>query len=159
MTTSIKTCFKCSKEKPLTEFYRHKYMADGHLNKCKDCTKTDVSRHRSENLERFRKYDRERGNRQTKEYHDQYRELYPVKTKARNIVSNAVRDGHLRREPCEVCGSEMSHAHHDDYFKPLDVRWLCAAHHKQWHEQNGEAKNARASIHEFNVAVYGLKAG
>jgi len=41
-----------------------------------------------------------------------------------------------------VCGSsEYIHAHHDDYDKPLDVRWLCAAHHKQWHDENGEAKN------------------
>ena len=34
-----KTCFKCNTEKPLSDYYKHTKMGDGHLGKCKECTK------------------------------------------------------------------------------------------------------------------------
>ena len=48
----------------------------------------------------------------------------------------AVRYGRLKRQPCEICGDSNSQAHHDDYNKPLAVRWLCQKHHSEWHTNN-----------------------
>lgn len=138
-----KKCNKCGETLDLSNFYKVRGNLDGRSGKCKECTKKDVRANRRENIEKYRAYDRERGNRQPVEYLKSYRESYPNKYKATNMVNNAIRDGKLFKEPCEVCGSEDSvHAHHDDYLKPLNVRWLCAAHHSQWHKDNGEAKNA-----------------
>lgn len=138
----FKKCFKCGAEKPLTEFYKHRKMSDGHLNKCKECTKKDTTKNRWDNISEKREYDRERGNRQDPEYLKSWRNKFPVKYKAHNSLNNALRDGKIEKSPCEICGNEKSVAHHDDYNKPLSVRWLCQAHHKQWHRDNGEGLNA-----------------
>ncbi len=63
-----KKCFKCDEIKPLSHFYKHKQMSDGHVNKCKECSKKDVKKHRLKNIDRIRKYDRERGSRQDYSY-------------------------------------------------------------------------------------------
>lgn len=55
---------------------------------------------------------------------------YPDRRTARVAVGNALRDGRLKKQPCETCGALNVEAHHDDYTKPLEVRWLCNGHHK-----------------------------
>lgn len=135
-----KVCRECNQDQPLGEFYKHAQMADGHLNKCKSCTRARVLRHRSANLDRIRSYDRSRGSRISSEYLRTWRATNPEKYRAHNAVNNAIRDGHLAKpEHCEVCESDLGlHAHHDDYSQPLKVRWLCAMHHHQLHVKIGD---------------------
>ena len=57
-----------------------------------------------------------------------------VKRRAHKLVENALLSGSLRRQPCEKCGDvERIHAHHDDYSKPLAVKWLCPKCHADRH--------------------------
>jgi hypothetical protein len=46
-----------------------------------------------------------------------------------------IRRGKMVRQPCEVCGATPAEAHHDDYGKPRDVRWLCPPHHREHHRK------------------------
>jgi hypothetical protein len=138
----MKRCFKCGVDKELSEFYKHSKMADGHVNKCKECNKKDVRDNRASNVEYYRAYDVKRGNRQTLEDQHRYREQNPKKRAAHVAVGNAIRDGKLVPLPCEVCGSVDVHGHHTDYSRPLSVMWLCSVHHKAWHTEYGEGLNA-----------------
>lgn len=131
-----KICFKCGKKKQLKKFYAHKEMGDGHLNKCIVCTKKDTARRYSspEGQARIREYERKRWRdperrKRAYGYMRAHRGRYPGKTRARYRVANAVRDGKLMKAACEVCGETRVQAHHEDYRRPLVVRWLCRKHH------------------------------
>lgn len=136
----MKTCFKCKKEKPLVDFYKHKMMADGHLNKCKECTKKDANKHRSDNIEKVRAYDRERAKLPHRKalktiLTRAWRAEDERRAKAHSAVSLSIKNGKIVREPCVKCGREDSLAHHEDYDKPLDIVWLCQPCHKQRHKE------------------------
>lgn len=112
----MKTCTACGEQKELTEFYKR---YDGHRAACKDCNKlydqTPARKLAQAERQRLR-YDNE-----------------PHKKKARNAVNNAIRDGRLIRQSCEVCGTANAEAHHEDYTKPFNVVWLCKHHHDEVH--------------------------
>lgn len=57
----------------------------------------------------------------------------PLAVWAHAAVRSALKRGLITRGPCEVCGDETTDAHHDDYSRPLVVRWLCRRHHKAEH--------------------------
>lgn len=73
------------------------------------------------------------------------RQLNRVKRAADAVVKTARRAGTLIPQPCEVCGlrQSKSEAHHEDYAKPLEVRWLCRYHHRQ---RDAELRDARRLI-------------
>lgn len=127
-----KPCIKCRKVKALDEFYPHARMSDGRLNKCKECCK-DYAALRRLRTERPREIERARYRAGKKKPNGaDWRRRNPEKYRAQNAVNNAIRDGKLVRQPCQVCGRK-AHAHHPDYSKPLEVEWLCPLHHSREH--------------------------
>lgn len=108
-------CARCKHRAYMLDWYRK--------NREKACE--TARRTRQRNLETFRARDRERG----------YRPGDPTKVEARRAVTAAIKRGDLVRQPCEVCGEPKTHAHHEDYLRPLDVRWLCPRHHGEEHRQ------------------------
>jgi hypothetical protein len=143
-------CKHCAQEKPADDFYA------SNKTKCKECIKAAVSQHRQENLERIRSYDRMRGSMPHRvaaraeyqktaafaESHEaaalRWAAKHPERRRASFTVGNAVRDGKLTPWPvCAVpeCEHTKPQGHHPDYDRPLDVVWLCPAHHKQLHKE------------------------
>ena len=73
------------------------------------------------------------------------------KSTARDKVRYAVRNGKLKRLPCEKCGTEPSQAHHTDYSKPLKVNWLCRTHHQEWHDNNETPEGGKGGYEALMV--------
>ena len=131
-----KTCFKCNIKKPITEFYIHKQMSDGYLNKCKECNKKDVTNNYKLKRKQYHDYEKTRNQKiQRKKnkviYTKKSREKNPEKYKARLAISNGIKNGTLVQEPCIYCGNIKSEAHHHDYSKPLDIIWVCFKCHRE----------------------------
>lgn len=102
----MKRCNICLEVKPLSDFRSDRSRRDGLQYRCRRCD----GHIRMANERR-----------------------YPEKRRARLQVKNALHRGKLTRKPCERCGHVNVEAHHDDYSKPLAVRWLCRDHHREHH--------------------------
>lgn len=106
MKITAKFCFKCNKEKLLSDFYKHPNMPDGHVNKCKECNKKDIHKNYNDNRNNpeWMESERARGRDKHKrlystaykehihEYFDglSYNDRYPEKYKAK-IVSQRIK--------------------------------------------------------------------
>ncbi len=155
----LKTCVDCNIEKDISEFYKHKDMLDGYLNKCKTCVKKRISNHRIKNIEQIRAYDRKRGrleyrleanrfrnkSRNMTEEQKELSRLSNIKWQEKNkikrschiILNNAVKYKKITKpNKCSECGCDgVIQGHHEDYEKPLDVLWLCQVCHKKLHRK------------------------
>ena len=91
--------------------------------------------------ESHKELDRERHKRyyqthaeQLKAYSRNYYKNNPHIGSAHRQVQTEKEKGTLIKASCAECGDENTHAHHDDYSRPLDIRWLCAHHHMHFHK-------------------------
>ena len=154
-----KKCLKCKENKDIKDFYKGSTYkgTQYYLSYCKKCSLLFNKKWRKDNPEKV-KAARERWIKKNPDWRIQKRKKDIIsKRKYRkdnpemrygkknwteedhkkwlvNLrVFQALKSGKLKKEPCEVCGNEKVHAHHDDYFNPLIVKWLCPLHHKQLH--------------------------
>ena len=137
----MKVCFKCNVEKELSKFYKHNGMADGHLNKCKLCTKKDTKEREQQLLKDPKWCEKEKEQHRKKYYRlgykekhkpspekakkiiDKYRLKYPEKKAAKN------RSSHLK---AKTKGNHLHHwSYNEEHYK--DVIELSVADHSKAH--------------------------
>ncbi len=115
ITCECGTCKKC----------KWRVYMRGWYAKNAEANRQSAKRSRDRRIEDVRAYDRKRGHRT----YDTFKE------RVRHQTFLAIERGDLTREPCEVCGAEKVDAHHDDYYQPMEVRWLCKKHHGEVHRR------------------------
>lgn len=132
MVNIMPNCAACESAKPAEEFYENDRT-------CKACRRAYARKRRATNPA-VQAYDRERSQEphrvmQRRYVSARWRDENPDRYKANNAVNNAIRDKRLARgTECTECGSpDNLEAHHADYKKKLDVRWLCALCHRRLH--------------------------
>ena len=133
----MKTCSKCKQEKPLDQFHRHRKEKDGRRSQCKVCRK---ARHATPEYKAYQKAYQAiyRASDNGKAAQDRYRSRNPEKRKAKDVITNAVRDGKLApvgAQACATCGEPAAHYHHEAYERPLDVIPLCRTCHVTRHRE------------------------
>ena len=146
----MKTCSVCGVKKEISEFPKSyaqcklcryqkvkEYRASekGKEVRRKEAIKARLSGKKQERQKRYETS--EKGLLIAKKYYqNRYKtEEGKARQAAKNAVKYAVKTGKLVKEPCFMCGSEQSMAHHASYAADmrLAVTWLCDEHHNEIH--------------------------
>lgn len=127
-------CHKCKREKSKIKSIldgRREKNADGRKTTCSNCGREKESNYLGGGYCLQCKM-------HAKKIKRPYRtEEQKFKGAVRELTARKIKQGELIRQPCEVCNTDVDvQAHHDDYMKPLDVRWLCRKHHREHHKNN-----------------------
>lgn len=96
--------------------------------------KVELNRQESERRKTKRKNDADflhRERQKQRDYYAKNKEKMLPKHNAHKLIMYAVKLGIIKKpENCEICHSNIRiEGHHDDYSKPLEVRWLCKCCH------------------------------
>ena len=150
-----KVCSVCGDKKKTSEFHNQPRGLLGVEGQCKFCRgvrmakwRTSDAGRKSQRLRTIRYRATTKGRSKIREVMSRYnasplghiadrlrRERAPHKLAARAAVRRAIRLGLLIKPPaCQSCGTVGKvEGHHPDYFKPLEVDWLCRPCHERVH--------------------------
>lgn len=71
--------------------------------------------------------------RKNRRRHSELTDVQRKKANCRSYANVYIKRGKLIKMPCEICGDKKTEMHHEDYDKPLSVRWFCRKHHMAKH--------------------------
>jgi len=127
----LKTCRQCSSTEPGAKFRKYRHTCQ----KCESVNATAwAKRNMSKKLANNKRYlSSELGKAAVYKSSIRFKEKFPEKRTAHLRVQTAIRNGTLKKKPCEFCSNDKAQAHHTDYSKPLEVNWLCARCHVKLH--------------------------
>lgn len=113
-----KQCSKCKQNKPISEYYKQLTGKDGYRAECKICFIRRIQQyHKTKQGHKVRSEcnHRYKISSKGKQLHRKYYRDYPIKHKARSVVSNAVQTGKLPRPnslQCHYCSNQAEQYHH-----------------------------------------------
>ena len=129
----VKKCIKCNIEKVVLEYYKHKQMNDGYLNKCKECCKIESNKRYTELYQNNEFVEKERQRQREKYkrlgYYLKYNQSFELKPWKNSIIYKGLH----KKMKCEK-GYELHHWNYNDKYLE-DVIVLPISLHRKLHRK------------------------